>query len=157
MNIEIGSVAPAFTAKNDLGIDVQLSEYIGKWVVLYFYPKDNTSGCTTEACSFRDNMTDITEIGAVVIGVSPDSVKSHTNFKQKYELNFNLVSDTEKELCNLYEVMGEKSMYGKKYMGVIRSTFIINPEGKIAYIYQNVKVAGHVEDIMSKLNELINK
>jgi thioredoxin-dependent peroxiredoxin len=156
MNIEIGISAPDFVAKNDIGVEVKLSDNKGKWVVLYFYPKDDTSGCTAEACSFRDNMEIITDIGAVVIGVSPDSVKSHTNFKQKYNLNFNLISDSEKEICNIYEIMGEKSMFGKKYMGVIRSTFIISPDGKISYIYRNVKIDGHVEDIISKLKDLMS-
>ena len=155
MNIEIGSLAPDFSSQTDEHKEFSLKMLRGNWVVLYFYPKDNTSGCTREACSFRDNMERITMLGAVVIGVSPDSAKSHENFKEKYNLNFKLISDNDKHICNLYGVMGEKSMYGKKYFGVIRTTFIISPEGKISHIYQNVKVDGHVEDVMKKLNELI--
>jgi thioredoxin-dependent peroxiredoxin len=157
MNIEIGSPAPELKAQTEDGLEFNLSDSFGKWIVLYFYPKDNTSGCTQEACSFRDNMEEITILGAVVIGVSPDSIKSHGNFKNKYNLNFQLISDTNKEICNKYGAIGEKSMYGRKYLGVIRSTFIINPEGKISFIYRNVKVNGHVEDVINKIKELMQK
>jgi len=152
--IEIGNKAPLFTSKIDGNDDFELNKYIGQWIVLYFYPKDDTSGCTKEACGFRDNMEKITTIGAKVFGVSPDSVKSHDKFKEKYDLNFALIADPEKEICNLYEVMGEKKMYGKTYMGVIRSTFLINTDGNIAYIWKNVKVDGHIDEIISKLEEL---
>lgn len=154
MALETGVKAPEFTAETDGGGKISLSDLKGKWVVLYFYPKDNTSGCTKEACGFRDNMERITSAGAEVIGVSPDSVKSHNNFKEKHELNFRLIADTEKGICNLYDIMGEKKMYGKTYIGVIRTTYIINPEGEIAEAWSNVKVAGHVDKVIEKLEEL---
>ena len=152
--IETGKDAPDFVAENDNGVKIKLSDFKGKWVVLYFYPKDNTSGCTKEACDFRDNMERITSADAVVLGVSPDSVKSHGGFKSKYSLNFSLIADPEKEICNLYGVMGEKSLYGKKYMGVIRSTFIIDPKGKIKHVFSPVKVDGHVDEVINFLDEL---
>ncbi len=152
--LEIGAKAPSFSAIGNGNEPIILSDFLGKMVVLYFYPKDNTSGCTKEACSFRDNMEFLTSLGVVVLGVSPDSVKSHNNFIEKFNLNFSLISDNEKEICNLYNVLGEKSMYGKKYIGIIRSTFLIDKEGIIRYIWKNVKVDGHVEEIVSKIKEL---
>jgi peroxiredoxin Q/BCP len=154
MALEIGTKAPDFTADIENGEKLTLSDYKGKWVVLYFYPKDNTSGCTKEACEFKDNMERITSMGAEVIGVSKDSVKSHNNFINKFELNFHLVADPEKEVCELYDIMGEKKMYGKTYMGIIRSTYIIDPEGTIREVYSKVKVAGHVDAVIEKLEEL---
>ncbi len=154
MALEIGTKAPDFTADIENGEKLTLSDYKGKWVVLYFYPKDNTSGCTKEACEFKDNMERITSMGAEVIGVSKDSVKSHNNFINKFELNFHLVADPEKVVCELYDIMGEKKMYGKTYMGIIRSTYIIDPEGKIREVYSKVKVAGHVDAVIEKLEEL---
>ena len=154
MALEIGVNAPDFSAETDGGLNVKLSDYSDKWVVLYFYPKDDTSGCTKEACSFRDNMERVTALGAVVLGVSPDKVNSHNKFKEKYNLNFLLIADPEKDICNSYDVMGEKSMYGKKYMGVIRTTYIIAPNGNIAYVFSNVKVDGHVDAVIEKIQEL---
>lgn len=154
MALDQGIKAPEFKAKIDGDKEISLSDYKGKWVVLYFYPKDNTSGCTKEACSFRDNMDIITELGAKVIGVSKDSLKSHDNFKTKHNLNFNLISDPEKEIHELYDVLGEKKMYGKTYMGTIRTTYLINPDGDIANVWSKVKVAGHTEDVIAKLKEL---
>lgn len=154
MALEIGAVAPEFTAQIDGGNSLSLTDYKGKWVVLYFYPKDDTSGCTKEACAFRDNMERITSLDSVVLGVSPDKVNSHDKFKDKYNLNFNLIADPEKTICNSYDIMGEKSMYGKKYMGVIRTTYIISPDGSIAFVYSNVKVDGHVDAVINKLSEL---
>jgi thioredoxin-dependent peroxiredoxin len=155
MALEIGAKAPDFSAETDGGSSIKLSDYSDKWVVLYFYPKDDTSGCTKEACSFRDNMERVTALGAVVLGVSPDKVNSHNKFKEKYDLNFSLIADPDKEICNSYDIMGEKSMYGKKYMGVVRTTYIIAPNGNIASVFSNVKVDGHVDAVMAKLNELI--
>jgi peroxiredoxin Q/BCP len=129
---------------------------LGKWVVLYFYPKDNTPGCTNEACNFRDNMERITSLGVDVIGVSPDSPKSHQGFINKYNLNFKLISDENKEICELYGVLGEKTMFGKKVFGVVRSTFIIDDKGIIKYIFPKVKVDGHVEEVINKLKELMD-
>jgi peroxiredoxin Q/BCP len=153
MAIEIGTKAPEFTAVIDGNTTISTTDLYGKWLVLYFYPKDNTSGCTKEACNFRDNMERITSSGAIVLGISPDNVKSHDNFKAKFELNYNLIADPDKSICNLFEVIGEKSMYGKKYLGVIRSTFIISPEGIVKYLWKNVKVDGHVDVVITKLNE----
>lgn len=154
MSIEINAIAPDFTADTDGGATITLSANKGKWIVLYFYPKDSTSGCTTEACNFRDNYERLSELNAIILGVSPDSVKSHDNFKAKQELNFNLVSDTDKSICEAYGVWVEKSMYGKKYMGVERSTFIIDPDGNIKKIYRKVKVAGHVDTVIADLQAL---
>lgn len=154
MKLNIGTKAPEFTAPLDGGKTISLSELKGKWVVLYFYPKDDTSGCTKEACEFRDNMERITALGAEVIGVSPDAVKSHDKFREKYNLNFHLVSDTEKIICQDYGVWVEKSMYGKKYMGVERSTFILDSEGVIRHIFSKVKVDGHVDEVIATIKEL---
>ncbi len=154
MALEIGTKAPEFSAEIDGGEKINISDYKGKWVVLYFYPKDNTPGCTKEACSFNDNLDALTELGAEVIGISPDSVKSHDKFKEKFNLNFHLVSDPEKEICKSYDILGEKSMFGKKYFGVIRSTYIIDPDGNIAKVYKKVKVAGHTEKVMEDLKKL---
>jgi peroxiredoxin Q/BCP len=154
MALEKGNKAPDFTANANGGKEITLSDYHGKWVVLYFYPKDNTSGCTKEACSFRDNLSELTNHGAVVLGVSKDSVKSHENFIAKHELNFDLISDTEQEILKLYDVLGEKKMYGKTYMGTIRTTYLIDPEGTIQEVWNKVKVAGHTEEVIKKLEEL---
>ncbi len=133
--------------------EFKLSDFVGSEVVVYFYPKDNTSGCTQEACDFRDNFNRISS-RAVVIGVSPDSIKSHVKFKENHGLNFILLSDTEHKLAEAFGVWGEKSMYGKKYMGIIRSTFVLDKEGHIAKEWRKVKVKGHVEEV---LEYLLNK
>jgi peroxiredoxin Q/BCP len=151
MSISLGSEAPLFTAPTDGGKTLSLSDVRGKNVVLYFYPKDDTSGCTAEACDFRDNMNRLTSAGAVVIGVSPDSPKSHDKFKQKYELNYALVSDESHEIAENYGVWVEKSMYGRKYMGIERSTFLINPDGIITHEWRKVKVPGHVDAVLEAL------
>lgn len=127
-----------------------LSDFQGRPFVLYFYPKDNTSGCTQEACDFRDNMNRVSAKAAVV-GVSPDSVKSHRNFQEKHSLNFVLLSDTEHKLAEYFGAWGEKSMYGRKYQGIIRSTFLINAKGEIEKEWKNVKVKGHVDEILQAL------
>lgn len=154
MTITIGELAPQFTAITDNNQTINLSDYLGKNVVLYFYPKDDTSGCTKEACEFRDNMERISNQNTVVLGVSPDSTKSHDKFKVKYNLNFTLISDETKEICTAYGVWVEKSMYGKKYMGVERTTLIIDKEGKIAKIYNKVKVEGHVDKVIEDLKKI---
>lgn len=130
--------------------EFSLNEYKGKKVILYFYPKDNTSGCTQEACDFRDNYNRLTA-KAEVIGVSPDSIKSHLKFQEKQGLNFTLLSDPEHKLAEIFGAWGEKSMYGKKYMGIIRSTFLINENGEIIKEWRKVKVKGHVDDVLSSL------
>jgi thioredoxin-dependent peroxiredoxin len=145
----VGEMAPDFTAETDSGEQITLSSLRGKKVVLYFYPKDNTSGCTREACDFRDNLEAFTSKDAVILGVSPDSVKSHQNFKAKHELPFLLVADPEKEIVAKYGVFVEKQNYGRTYMGVVRTTFLIDEAGKIEKIYNKVKVAGHVEAVLA--------
>ena len=156
MALDIGVKAPDFTVNVTGDKQISLNEFLGKWIVLYFYPKDNTSGCTQEACDFRDNMERITSLGAVVIGVSPDSVKSHLNFQEKYNLNFHLASDNDKTICNLFDIMGEKSMYGKKYLGVIRTTYIISPSGLIEKVFSKVSVKGHVQEVIDCLTQIID-
>ncbi|HEY3876651.1 MAG TPA: thioredoxin-dependent thiol peroxidase [Candidatus Kapabacteria bacterium] len=149
-----GDTAPNFSAKDDKGNTVSLKDLRGTKVVLYFYPKDDTSGCTKEACDFRDNLNRIKRKDAVVIGVSPDSEKSHLKFKTKFDLTFPLIVDEDKTLVNLYEVWKEKSMYGRKYMGVERTTFVIDEKGKIAKIFSKVKVPGHVDAVMQALDAI---
>ena len=133
-----GDLAPAFTAKNQNGESVSLSDFAGKKVILYFYPKDNTPGCTAEACDFRDNYQSLTSKGFEVIGVSTDDEKSHKKFEAKFELPFTLIADTEKEIVEKYGVWVEKSMYGKSYMGTSRKTFVIDEEGKIISVIDKV-------------------
>lgn len=149
--IRVGDAAPDFTAPTDGGGSVRLKDLRGKKVVLYFYPKDNTPGCTTESCDFRDAHAEFGEHDAVVLGVSPDSVKSHDNFKQKFDLPFTLISDEDHKIAEAYGVWQEKSMYGRKYMGIVRSTFVIDEKGKIAAIYDKVKVKGHVAEVLEKI------
>ncbi len=150
-----GDKAPDFILMSDKGEEIKLSEFVGKSnVVLYFYPKDNTSGCTKEACSFRDNLPPIETKDAVVIGVSPDSVKSHQNFIKKQNLNFTLLSDPEHEVAEAYGAWGEKSMYGKKYMGILRTTFIIGADGTIKHVFEKVKPAAHAEEVLTVLDTL---
>ena len=136
--------------KNGEEKNFSLNDFKGKRIVLYFYPKDNTSGCTQEACNFRDNINRITSY-AEVIGVSPDSIKSHLNFRDKQDLNFVLLSDDEHKLAEAFQVWKEKSMYGKKYMGIERSTFVISPDGKIEKEWRKVKVNGHVDEVINYL------
>jgi peroxiredoxin Q/BCP len=147
-----GDKAPDFETIDDNGTTVRLKDLRGKKVVLYFYPKDNTTGCTKEACDFRDNLTRIKKQDALVFGVSPDSQRSHENFRTKYELTFPLLVDAEKEIANAYGVWKEKSMYGRKYMGIERTTFIIDEKGKISKIFPKVKVAGHVDAVLQALS-----
>jgi len=149
--LEAGDKAPAFTLISDEGKKVSLKDLKGKKVILYFYPKDDTSGCTAEACSFRDNIKVIDKKNTVVIGVSKDNTKSHQKFKTKYDLPFTLLSDENFEMLNDYGVWKEKSMYGRKYMGIVRTTFIIDEKGKIEEVFDKVKVPGHVEEVISKL------
>ena len=149
--LKIGDAAPDFTAPTDGGGSVRLKDLRGKQVVLYFYPKDNTPGCTTESCDFRDAHAKFEAKDAVILGVSPDSVKSHDKFKQKFELPFALISDEDHKIAEAYGVWQEKSMYGRKYMGIQRSTFVIDEKGKIAAIYDKVKVNGHVADVLNKV------
>lgn len=149
--LKIGDKAPDFNLTADSGEVKSLKDYRGKKVILYFYPKDMTSGCTVEACDLRDNIKKIEKKNAVVIGVSPDGTKSHVKFKEKYDLPFTLLSDESKKMLEDYGVWQEKSMYGRKYMGVVRTTFILDEKGKIEKIFEKVKVDGHVAEILSNL------
>ena len=152
---ETGDKAPDFTLKTDRDETVTLSSFLGKAnVVLYFYPKDNTGGCTKEACAFRDSMEDIRTMDTVVLGVSPDSIKSHQNFIGKHNLNFSLLSDPEHQVAELYGAWGEKKMYGRTYFGIIRSTFIIGKDGLLKKVYRKVKVNGHVNEVLEDLSRL---
>jgi peroxiredoxin Q/BCP len=151
--LKVGDKAPEFTAETDAGTKVSLKDFRGKKVVLYFYPKDDTSGCTREACSFRDNHKAVLAQGAVVLGVSTDSVDSHASFKKKYDLPFPLVSDPDQKIVTAYGVWQEKSLMGKTYMGTVRTTFIIDEQGKISHIFPNVKVDGHVDEVLAALRE----
>ncbi|MCX8054149.1 MAG: thioredoxin-dependent thiol peroxidase [Ignavibacteria bacterium] len=154
--LKINDKSPDFSGQTANGEIISNKDFAGKWLVVYFYPKDNTSGCTKEACSFRDSMEDITKLGAVVIGISPDSPSSHKKFIEKFNLNFYLISDETKEICQKFYALGEKSMYGKKYIGVIRSTFIISPDGLIKYANYKVKPENHAQQIIEELKKLQN-
>ena len=150
----VGDVAPVFCLPNQDGDKVCLGDYRGKWVALYFYPKDNTKGCTLEAIDFTMNKEAFEEMGATVLGVSPDSVKSHQSFCQKHGLTITLLSDPEHGVLESYGVWQLKKMFGREYNGVVRSTFLVDPEGKVAHIWRNVKVADHVEAVKKRLGEL---
>jgi len=151
--LKVGQKAPDFTVLNDAGQKVKLSDFRGKKVVLYFYPKDDTPGCTAEACAFRDGIDEIKGRGAVVVGVSADSVESHKKFKGKFDLNFPLLADTDKSIVQAYGTWKEKSMYGKKHVGIERTTFIINEQGKISHIFPNVKVEDHYDQVLDELED----
>jgi peroxiredoxin Q/BCP len=146
--------APSFSLLDQDGIKRSLHEFLGTWVLLYFYPKDMTPGCTTEAQCFRDRINDFQNLGVQVIGVSCDSVSSHKKFATTHRLNFPLLADTEKTVVQAYGVWGEKSMYGKKYMGIMRDSFLIDPDGRIVKHYVKVKPGDHVEDVLSDLKKL---
>ena len=149
VTLAIGEAAPEFNLPRDGGEMVSLSDYAGKKVVLYFYPRDDTSGCTKEAIGFTEAAGDFADAGAVVLGVSKDSVAKHDKFVAKHELGVILLSDEESDLCERYGVWVEKSMYGKKYMGIERATFLIDEAGKIAQVWRKVKVPGHVDAVLS--------
>jgi len=146
--VETGKPAPDFTLADQDGKKVTLSKLKGSPVVLYFYPKDDTSGCTKEACAFRDAYAEYERAGAKILGVSPDSAESHTKFMKKYELPFTLLADTDTKVCGSYGVWKEKSMYGKKYMGVERTTFVIDSKGIVRQIFPKVKVDGHSAQVI---------
>jgi peroxiredoxin Q/BCP len=149
--LEEGTNAPDFTLESAGGGTVSLSGYRGKTVVLYFYPKDDTPGCTTEACNFRDDYSDILAAGAVVLGVSPDSVKSHDKFAVKYELPFPLLSDPDHRVAEMYGAWGEKKMYGRAYMGIMRSTYIVDKDGVIIKVFPKVSPANHSAEVLAVL------
>lgn len=151
MEIKEGSLAPEFSLMGSDGKEHKLSDYTGKKVILYFYPKDNTAGCSKEACSFRDNIKIVTDLNAVVIGISKDSLKSHDKFIEKFNLPFVLLSDEEEKVCKLYDVIKEKNMYGRKYMGIERSTFIIDEDRILKKVFRKVKINGHIEKVIESL------
>jgi peroxiredoxin Q/BCP len=149
--VEEGKPAPDFEATTDAGERVKLSDFRGKSVVLYFYPRDDTPGCTLEACAFRDTISEFEQRGAVVLGVSPDDEASHVRFKEKYELPFTLIADPEHSVAEKYGVWGEKNYAGKKYMGISRTTFVIGPDGNVVKTMHNVKPDGHPEKVLEAL------
>lgn len=149
--MEIGNLAPDFSLMGSDGKEHKLSDYRGKKVILYFYPKDNTPGCTTEACDFRDNIKEISNLNAIVLGISKDNLNSHNKFIEKFNLPFLLLSDEEKAVCALYDVIKEKNMYGKKVLGIERSTFIIDESGNLIKEFRKVKVKGHIEEVLNNL------
>jgi thioredoxin-dependent peroxiredoxin len=154
MSVEEGKKAPDFSATTDSGKTLKLSDLRGKPVVLYFYPKDDTSGCTAEACGFRDSLPNFAKVKAAVIGVSKDSVERHDKFKRKYGLTFPLVSDENGKICEKYGTWVEKSLYGRKYMGIERATFLIDKAGTVAKVWPKVKVPGHVDDVLQAVKAL---
>ena len=152
--LQVGDTVPDFCLPNQDEEEMCFRDIKGRWIVLYFYPKDNTPGCTTEACDFTAAEPDFSKLNATILGVSPDSPKKHRNFIEKKELTITLLADEEKELCNLFGVWQLKKFMGKEYMGVVRSTFIINPDGEIAAVWDKVRVKGHVDEVKEKLTAL---
>ncbi|MUV07764.1 thioredoxin-dependent thiol peroxidase [Planococcaceae bacterium Storch 2/2-2] len=155
MNFE-GQQAPAIELNNQDGKKVTLDDFKGKYVVLYFYPKDDTPGCTTQACDFRDNLDTFGDLNAVILGVSPDDEKSHNKFIEKFDIPYDLLVDTEKEAAKAYDVWRLRKMFGKEFMGIERSTFIIDPEGKVVKQWRKVQAKGHFEKVLEQLRELQN-
>lgn len=153
ITLQIGDLAPNFALQNQDGVQVSLKDFVGKKIVLYFYPKDNTPGCTTEACEFSANLSKFRKANIVVIGISPDSVSSHTKFMEKHGLEHILLSDENKEVAKLYGVWQVKKNYGKSYLGIVRSTFVIDESGKIAKIYKSVKAKGHSDKVLLDLTK----
>lgn len=154
MSVSAGQPAPTFTLLDENETERSLSDYRGKPVVLYFYPKDDTPGCTKEACGFRDDYSAYEKARVEILGVSPDSPKSHAKFKAKFDLPFHLLADTEKEVLKAYGAWGLKKSYGREYQGVLRTTFLIDSDGNIAKVFKNVKPAEHSEEILAALQEL---
>lgn len=155
--LQPGDKAPDFSMPTNDGKTVSLKDYAGRKLVLYFYPKDDTPGCTKEACSFRDNLPHFEKIDAAILGVSKDTVAKHEKFIKKFGLNFPLAADEDGSVCEAYGTWGEKSLYGRKYMGIDRATFLIGPDGTIANIWRKVKVDGHTEEVMAAIRELDKK
>ena len=154
MTISAGSQAPDFTLSDDEGRMHTLSDYRGNPVVLYFYPKDNTSGCTKEACGFRDDYSAYQDVGVTILGISPDSPKSHANFRAKYELPFTLLADPDREVIKMYGAWGLKKLYGREYEGVMRTTFLIGEDGNILKVFEKVKPANHSAEILAVLEDM---
>lgn len=154
--IEEGKKAPAFRLPSDSGKQVALSDFLGKPVVVYFYPRDNTPGCTREACGFRDRQAELQALGVQVLGISPDSVESHQKFRDKYQLNFPLLSDSDHKVAERYGAWREKTMYGKKTMGIQRSTFLIDAQGRVVKIWKKVNVDGHDQEVLAAIRQLVS-
>ena len=154
IELQIGDKAPDFTLKNQSAEDVSLREYAGSWLVLYFYPKDNTPGCSLEAKEFTCLVDEFSALDTIILGVSKDSIKSHNNFIEKQDLGIDLLSDPEHEVMEKYGVWQKKKLYGNEFLGVVRSTFLITPEGEIAQAWYKVKAKGHAEMVLEKLKEL---
>ena len=153
MSVQVGKPAPDFTLPATGGEEVSLSDFLGKTVVLYFYPKDDTPGCTREACDLRDSWDQITDAGAVVLGVSGDSVPSHDKFRKKYSLPFTLLSDPQHKVSEAYGAWTQKTLYGRSSLGIERSTFVIGPDGKTKAIFRKVKVDGHIDEVLKAIAE----
>ncbi len=152
VKLKAGDKAPDFSGINQDGNSIKLGDFSGKKLILYFYPKDNTPGCTAQSCNLNENYDEWLNRGYEVVGVSPDSVDSHREFREKYDLKFNLIADTEKEILKAYGAWGEKSMYGRKYMGVLRTTFVIDEDGIITEVIEKVKTKDHTNQIFKSLN-----
>jgi peroxiredoxin Q/BCP len=154
MNLKTGDTAPEFTLRDQEGTEHSLKSYRGQWVLLYFYPKDDTPGCTKEACAIRDEFPNFAKLNAKVFGISTDSVASHQKFVEKYELPFTLLADDEKKVVGQYGVWGKKKFMGKEYLGTLRTSFLINPEGKIAKVYEKVAPEAHAQEVLQHLQEV---
>lgn len=154
MPLSAGGYAPDFTLLDENEVPHKITDYRGKPIVLYFYPKDDTPGCTKEACNFRDDYSAYEDAGVTILGVSPDTSKKHAKFKAKYELPFTLLADTDHKICELYEVWGRKKFMGREYDGVLRTTYLIGPDGKIARVFENVKPAKHSAQVLEALESL---
>jgi len=152
--LEIGDAIPPFCLPNQDEEEICFRDIKGRWAVIYFYPKDNTPGCTTEACAFTEALPDFTKLESIILGVSPDSPKKHRNFIEKKELKITLLADEDKSLCKSFGIWQLKKFMGREYMGVVRSTFLVNPKGEVAYKWEKVRVKGHVDEVREKLIEL---
>lgn len=153
----VGSVAPKFSLLDQDGVEHALKSYLGKWVLIYFYPKDDTPGCTKQACALRDADPDFQKLDAIVLGISCDSVKSHKKFVEKYGLTFPLLADEDKAVVHAYGVWGPKKFMGRDYEGILRTSFLIDPKGKIARVYEKVKPEAHAEEVLKDLQEFITR
>jgi thioredoxin-dependent peroxiredoxin len=152
--MKVGQPAPNFTAQNRAGENISLHDFNGRWLILYFYPKDNTPGCTTQATDFTSKLADFRLLNTEIVGISPDSIVSHEKFITKHKLGITLLSDPEHQIADLYEVWQLKKFMGKEYMGIVRSTFLIDPTGNIAHIWPNVKVKNHAETVFDRLKQI---
>ena len=154
MTLNVGDQAPEFTLLSDKNEQISLKKFRGKKIILYFYPKDNTPGCTQEACDFRDQLTTFNQKNAVIFGVSKDNPEKHQQFKEKYQLPFTLLADVDGKVCDAYGIFGKKSLFGKSFLGIVRSTFLIDEQGIIRGIWRKVKVKGHTEQVLNELDNL---